>query len=299
MRHLSRIARSILTTVGFLYCATILYGQEVVYSGPQVGERISPFRVRGVFDEDAGKDLDLVAKVDGKALLLVFVHDVNRPSIAMVRNLCRYSQSRESDGLYTGLVFLSDDFSEMEKSLQRIKASNALVPNIPTGISIDGKEGPGSYGLNRAVTLTILLAKDSKVVANFALVQPSLQVDLPKVVESIVKLIGGKVPSLESLVEPGVAMARTSDGPDMRSLLQPLIQRSASPEQVDKAAKIIEEKMATDEAIKKEIARISTTIVESGKLENYGIPKAQEFLRKWAKELEALAPKKPIESKRE
>ena len=47
-------------------------------------------------------------------------------------------------------------------------------------ISLDGIEGPGNYGLNRKVTLTLLVAKGTKVVANFAIVQPN-ETDAPKV----------------------------------------------------------------------------------------------------------------------
>jgi hypothetical protein len=32
------------------------------------------------------------------------------------------------------------------------------------------------------------------------------------------------------------------------------------------------------------VGRIARTIVEGGKLENYGTSRAQEYLRKWAKE---------------
>ena len=36
------------------------FAQDKVFSGPQVGEKLKPFKVRGVFDDDAGKDLDFV-----------------------------------------------------------------------------------------------------------------------------------------------------------------------------------------------------------------------------------------------
>ena len=46
---------------------------------------------------------------------------------------------------------------------------------------------------------------------------------------------------------------------------------------------VVEHCRALDlQAARKEIARISKTIVNSGKLENYGTPRCQEILRKWA-----------------
>src|SRR5262249_24866236 len=67
---------------------------ERLFSGPQVGEKLPPFRVRGVFDADAGKDLDFVTQAAGKPVVLVFVHDVNRQSVGMTRALTGYTVGR-------------------------------------------------------------------------------------------------------------------------------------------------------------------------------------------------------------
>ena len=49
--------------------------------------------------------------------------------------------------------------------------------NVLVGISPDGREGPGSYGLNRNVAQTVLIAKDGKVLHNFAFTQPMVYAD--------------------------------------------------------------------------------------------------------------------------
>ncbi len=51
---------------------------DKVFSGPQVGEKPPVFKVRGVFDTDAGTETDFVAKSNGKPIVLIFVHDLNR-----------------------------------------------------------------------------------------------------------------------------------------------------------------------------------------------------------------------------
>ncbi len=270
--------------------------QEQIYSGPQVGEKLSPFKVRGVFDEDAGKDLDFVGSAAGKPIALIFVHDVNRQSISMTRVLSGYTVSRAKDGLATGVVFLDDDATAAENQLKKMR--HALTLEAPLGIFPDGREGPGSYGLNRNVMLTILIGKDGKVTGNFALVQPSLQVDLPKILQSIVDVVGGEVPKLSDL--PGMP-AMNSDrnaqttAPNLRPLLAPLIRLTASDEDVEKAAAAIEAKAKTDLATRKEVARIANTIIKAGKLKDYGTPKAQEFLEKWSKEYSPADPKVPID----
>jgi len=257
---------------------------DPVFSGPQVGEKLAPLKVRGVFDQEAGKEFDFVAQADGKPIVLIFVHDVNRQSISMTRILSQYTVGRAKDGLATGIVWLDDDATEAENTLKRIR--HALTPRAPIGISVDGREGPGSYGLNRNVMLTILVGKEGKVTGNFALVQPSLQVDLPKILQSVVAVAGGTAPKLDEL-EGMREMMRNKPAadqpPNLRPLLVPVIRRDAPAEAVDKAAKALEEFVATDEAARKEVGRIANTIIDAGKLEDYGTPRAQEYLRKWAK----------------
>src|SRR5262245_20974608 len=208
---------------------------EKVFSGPQVGEKLPSFKVRGVYD-DAGKELDFVKQAKGKPIVLLFIHDLNRPSAAMTRVLMDYAASRARDGLACGVVWLTDDVTEAEATLKRVRHA---MPKAPVGISPDGKEGPGSYGLNRNVTLTILVAKEDKVTANFARVQPSIQAALPRILEAVVKVAGGKVPRLEDL--PGVKEMQRTTGLEakMTGLLRALIQKTAKPEEVEKTAKSI------------------------------------------------------------
>lgn len=276
--------------------------QEQLFSGPQVGEKLSPFKVRADFDEEAGKDVDFVGQADGKPIVLIFVHDVNRQSISMIRILSAYTASRSEDGLSTGVVWLDDDATAAENQLKKVR--HALTPKVPTGVFLDGREGPGSYGLNRNVMLTILVGKQGKVTGNFALVQPSLQVDLPKILQSIVEVVGGAVPQLSDL--PGMpemmrSQAAQANSPNLRPLLTPLIRLTASEADVEKAAKAVEEKAAEDPAVRKEVGRIANTIINNGKLKDYGTAKAQEYLQKWAKEFGkpsvAASDKKPVGTK--
>lgn len=263
-------------------------GQDPVFSGPQAGEKLGAFKVKGVFNDLAGKEIDFVADAAGKPIVLIFVHEVNRPALALTRILSTYTFSRAKDGLATGVVWLGDDLTEMENQAKRSRTG--INTNVPFGVSIDGREGPGSYGLNRNVALTILVGKDNKVTSNFALVQPSLQADLPKILEAVAAVAGGKAPKLEEL-EGMPAMNR--DAPDMRSLLVPVIKRDATDEEVEKAAKKVEEAAAKNEAIRKELARITSTIINNGKLQDYGTPKAQEYLKKWKAEYAPKGEPKP------
>ena len=273
--------------------------QEELFSGPQVGEKLPSFAVRGVLGDDAGKELDFVKQADGKPIVLIFVHDLNRQSIGLTRVLTAYTVSRAKDGLATGVAWLSDDATDAESTIKRVQ--HALTPGTPTGISLDGKEGPGSYGLNRKVTLTILVGKGGKVTANFALVQPSLQADLPKILKEVVAVAGGKVPKLEEIAGVGDMMrkeAKIDPDQELRGLVRPVIRLDAKPEDVDQAAAAVEKYIQKNEAARKEVGRIATTIVDSGKLSSYGTARAQDHLRKWAKEYGPPSKEKPEEPKK-
>jgi hypothetical protein len=171
--------------------------QPTEFSGPQPGEKLTPFKIRTLLGDAAGEELDLVEQADGKPLVLFFVHEVNRPSIGLARTMLTFAARHKADGLQAGLIFLSGDATMTEAFVKR--AAHALPEGVPIGVSTDGAEGPGAYGLNRKVTVTVLVAKDNQVTANFALVQPSLQADGPKIAQAIAAAGGFKAPTLEEL----------------------------------------------------------------------------------------------------
>jgi hypothetical protein len=272
--------------MSWVICALVLLGQQAdpVFSGPQRGEKLADFKVVGVYDDQAGVTSSYWDQAGDKDTLLIFVHDITRPSIAVMRTLSDFA-GKHSQKIYTSVIFLGEDATALEEQLNR--ARHAMPRGIPIGMSADGAEGPGSYGLNRKVTLTILVSQGKKVTANFALVQPSVQADVPKVLKEVVAIVGGKVPSLDELGVgrgmPGMARGQASSQVDLRTLLRPVIQKDATVEQVDAAAKKAEEHFAKHPAAAREAGAIARRIIDAGKLENYGTARSQEYLRKWAK----------------
>lgn len=179
---------------------------EPVFSGPQPGEKLTSFKVLAFSGPQAGKEFEVLDQVKGAPTLLVFVHEITRPALQLLRPLDLYGTKLAGDGLATHFVWLTADKSKTEQFLNT--ARNSLNLKAPVSISLDGLEGPGNYGLNRKVALTILIAKDNKVVANFAIVQPN-ETDAPKVLAVVGKLLGKPGPSLEQLrAELGVGMRR-------------------------------------------------------------------------------------------
>lgn len=281
-----------------LFVSQSLVGQQIadqqtdnaveVFSGPQPGEDLPGFTVRSVLGETSGQDQNWVQTADQSPVVLIFVHQVNRQSISFTRKLTQYAAEQKTSGLFTGVVFLDADPSAGEEQIKRMQ--HALTPNVPTGISPDGIEGPGAMGLNRQAMLTIVIAEKQKVTANFALVQPSLAVDLPKVGEAIQKLVGG--PALVNGSDTPSEPAMSSDSDEskpvdpsiIRPLLAPVIRRNATDEDIDLAAKVVEQRAAEDPAIKRDVCRIANTIIKAGMLEKYGTARTQHYLTKWSTE---------------
>jgi hypothetical protein len=272
-----------------------MFGDEPVFSGPQLGEKLPPFNAKGVFGDLADKDIELVGRSAENPVLLIFFHERTRPAFGLTNMAMKYAVSRKKDGLQSSVIYLTDDATETRDWLGRVKQN--LNQNVTHVISSGGLEGPGSYGLNRNVTLTVLVAKDGKVTANFALVQPSVQADGPMILKAIVDVTGGgKVPTIAELAGErysGQARMKGNSGSSdakLTSLLRAVINKQAGEADVRKAAAAVEEYVSKNRNAHREIARISNTIVNSGKLSNYGTETAQNVLKRWAKKYGA-APK--------
>jgi hypothetical protein len=157
--------------------AAVLLGapQDEKFSGPQKGEKTAPFKV---FDVASRQDLDCVEEWKGAPTLLVFIHELTRPGAALMRALDDHAQVKQVRGLKALFVSLSEDRDGAERRLPQVVKSINLRSML--GISLDGREGPGAYGLNREVTLTVVVARDNKVAANFALLSPN-ETDAPRI----------------------------------------------------------------------------------------------------------------------
>jgi len=267
--------------------------EDPIFSGPQPEEKLPGFTVKGVLGENANKEFDPVELADGKPTLIIFVHARTRPAFGLTNAIMKYAAQRKKDGLTATMVWLTDDATETGKWLKIVEK------NMPRGVEVayspDGIEGPGAYGLNRKVTMTVLVGKENKTTANFALIQPSLQADGPTILKAIVAAVGsGEVPDISDLGGPRYqAMQRPNteqnNVPDMRPVLSPMLNKEASQKEVDAAAKKVEEFITMNPAAGKELGRITNTIIDAGKLENYGTPAAQMYFRKWAKQFKDVS----------
>lgn len=278
------------------------------FSGPQKGEKTASFKV---FDLAARAETDYVADAKGAPSLLVFIHELSRPGAALMRALDDYGQVKQVRGLRTFFVSLSEDRDGAERHLPQVVKSLNL--KCPLGISLDGREGPGSYGLNREVMLTILVARENKVTANFAIVSPN-ETDAPRIkaaADEILKVqvappagtpeelkaeivrlreevmtLKEELALLKLRPQPGGpgGMRRMDPPPGERpkedetlvNHCRRLIQPRAGQEQIDAAVKDIEAYIGESAELKKQYAAILTRVLDL----KYGNELGQAAMRK-------------------
>jgi hypothetical protein len=191
-------------------CGALLASAEAadpVFSGPQQGEKTTPFKVVELAGGKLDKERDVIADNAGGATALVFLHGIERSMVPLLRVVDEYGAMRK-DSLKTEVIFLSADRLEGEQKVKN--ASGSLKLQSRVGLSVDGAEGPGNYGLNKECLMTIVVAKDNAVTANFALGQPGIS-DAPKVLEALAKASGdANPPTVEELNQR--QMARNGGG---------------------------------------------------------------------------------------
>lgn len=263
-----------------LLCVTATRADEKVFSGPQPGEQLLPFKVLAVAGPSAGKEVELVGQIKGSPTLLIFVHEVTRPALQLFRPIDLYGSKLAKDGLATHFVWLTSDMAKTEQFLTAAKKSLSL--KSPISISLDGQEGPGNYGLNRKVAVTILVAKDNKVVANFAIIQPN-ETDAPKVVAAVAKLMGQKeVPTLEQLNKELGTKTRpdpkAAKSPELQKLMRQMIQKTNDERAVKQIAEEMVKWAGNDAAKQKELREYCRMVAGLG----YGTEAAQKMLKKLA-----------------
>ena len=158
----------------------IVSEENGIVSGPQPGEKLPPFKVTGVRGDLDGKTFDITAKADGKPIIL-FLQDTDEAGIKGLVQVFEWvkkvgdfeKKQNDASGLefQIGVVFLTDDADALPESARDVFEKH-LPDEIIVGISPDGREGPSSYRLNRSVAQTVLIAKDGKVLHNFAFTEP-------------------------------------------------------------------------------------------------------------------------------
>jgi hypothetical protein len=260
--------------------------QAAIFSGPQVDEKLPALKVSVAYGQNAGQTVDYIELAANRPALLVIVNGSNRPAANLTRCLMNFAEMH-ADKLFAGVVYLDSDRAAAEQYLRQATSWWGVGP--PVGISIDGAEGPGSYGLNRNVNLTVLVANQGRVASNFALVQPS-SVDAPKILREVVMLIGGRVPTIAEIEflsmpthkPPNAPWAAAPSNVKMRELICTALAAQDST-QADAAASAIEQFIQDDKERQGGLGSTSEFLLSGRGQAAVRELAIVEHLRKWQK----------------
>lgn len=174
---------------------------ETLFSGPQPGEPLPALKVRGVGGKKDGEMYDPVAEAKKGVHVMVFQEGdgVGLRGLLAFSRVFKLITSNTDQPLACTAVFLQDDIEAAEKKARLVL--RYLPDTTQLTLSSDGRDGPGAYGLNRNVGMTVLVVKDGKVRYNFAFIQPMLYPDA-HVVGAIAKALDVKAETMTAWVNP-------------------------------------------------------------------------------------------------
>src|SRR4051794_26396357 len=99
-----------------LFCPHPARAADRVFSGPQPGEKTTPFKVLDVTGPSAGQEVDYLTSFHGEPFVLVFVHGLERSMVPLIRAVDQYGAERK-EKLHTLFVVLTDDRLGMTQRL--------------------------------------------------------------------------------------------------------------------------------------------------------------------------------------
>ena len=168
---------------------------EPLYSGLQAGEKVRSFKVLGFIDGNS-KELEIVNKKDSTTLLC-FIHRLSTDDrILYGLGLVDFYAKRHKD-LKSHFVLLSDEREKIEKMLTNW-SKTSLFSNTLLSLSTDGSEGPGYYGLNRSVAMTVMVINRDKVVKNLVFNAPNNR-DLESIMQAVAAAVNAPEPALAKI----------------------------------------------------------------------------------------------------
>ena len=164
-----------------------------IFSGPQKGEKLPALKVTSLFGDSQGKTFDPIKRA-GKRPQILFFQDAifgEVPCLFQFADAIRQVNEKTEKELQIACIFLADDTNTITSRYAGVFAGLRERGVNVIAVAPGGRTGPGSYGLNRNIAQTILVAKDGKVTWNFVSAQGLLFAD-PHILGAVAEAVGEK-----------------------------------------------------------------------------------------------------------
>ncbi len=178
-------------TIGcFLTC--IASAADPCKSGPQPNQRPGPYAaIVAVGKERGAQPHCYVCETAHRPMVIVFARTLNDPLGKLVKQLDNAVKEHKAVELRSWVTFLADDQTKLDPLVVKWAQQHA-ISNVPCAVYED-TVGPPTYLLAKEADVTVLLAVNQKVVANFAFRAGELNdAAIAEIVKSMPKIASAK-----------------------------------------------------------------------------------------------------------
>jgi len=186
-----------------------------IFSGPQTGEKLPALKVTGLFGDTKGEAFDPIKRAGNRPQILFFQDAIfgEVPCLFQFADAIRQVNEKTEKELQIACIFLADDTNTITNRYARIFGGLRERGVNVIAVASGGRNGPGSYGLNRNISQTIIVAKDGKVTWNFVSEQGLLFAD-PHILGAVAEAVGEKRETVAGWLNESRSGARPGAGDD-------------------------------------------------------------------------------------
>ncbi|MFG0262354.1 MAG: hypothetical protein ACF788_08185 [Novipirellula sp. JB048] len=163
-----------------------------IKSGLQPGQSVGAFYVTKLAgaEEDGvaeGKNLCYRCRNGSKPQVMVFTRSTD-PKVTELVSKLDAAIAKNADSKLTVFVNVLNEDKEDASKIAKQFASTTKAKNIPFVVPNENANGPDNYGINPKADVTIVMANEGNVKANYA-VDDAKQLDIDAVIENIGKIV--------------------------------------------------------------------------------------------------------------
>src|SRR5262249_50269801 len=153
-------------------------------SGPGAGSPVEPLKVVAATGDDAGKEIDFVARHADKPALYVFVQadKWGRPAARFLKTLDQ-DLNKDRQAVRVVAVWLTDDVDKAKEYLPKAQESLKLTQTT-WAVYPGDKSGPKGWSINADAHVTAVVVEERKVSASFGYASVN-ETDAPAVLKKL------------------------------------------------------------------------------------------------------------------
>lgn len=179
-----------LVSILILLAAIPLAAADPCKSGPQPDQRPGPYSALVCVGKERGTQHCYVCESEKRPIAIVFARTLSDPLGKLAKELDGAVRQHKDAELRSWVTFLADDQTKLDPLVVKWAQKHAV--SIPCAVFED-TVGPPAYLLAKDADVTVLLAVNRKVVANFAYRAGELDdKGIAEIVKSLPKIMSEK-----------------------------------------------------------------------------------------------------------